>query len=189
VLAGAYWLHYLVGSIPPWRWGPASVCIPGRPAVGRWLAASASPDDSVVAPDTHANVVAASGLQPAYPYARAARCAPWTRSRPCSHAAAAPDGQPHVGAQLGPAPQLGPDGDGRVEPAVQRNYRRVASVCGHEAWLHRGVRCDPSPSRCHGLAAYGLDPPVRAGRAEHLLADVFHRHGRHPLTIDVAVEP
>ena len=108
---------------------------------GRWLAASAAPADSLVVTYTHADVIEDSGMRPGYAYA-------WSLpartldphlgllTRTLDRSSGAPTwvlrwDHPHA---------WGLDRDGTVEAALQRHYRRDAEVCGHQVWLHRGLR-------------------------------------------------
>ena len=108
-------------------------------STGRWVASSAHPDDTLVVPFSHANVIDAAHLRPGYPYA-------W--SLPARTL------DPHLelltGTLNGPAAPTwvvrwdaadswGLDPDDHVEAALQEHYRSVGPICGHSVWLHDGV--------------------------------------------------
>lgn len=121
-------------------------------ATGRWVAQSAAPGDTLVVPFSHANVIDASGLTPAYPYAWSLpvrtldpQLRLLTRTLTGS---AAPTwvirwDEPH---------SWGLDPHDRVDRVLRSHYRTVAAVCGHAVWLHTGVSrrlaTVPPPSAC-----------------------------------------
>ncbi len=112
---------------------------------GRWVAGAAAPGDSLVVPFTHANVIQASGLRPAYPYA-------WSlplrtrdpQLRLLVHALAGRSAATWV-VRWDRAHPWGLDPADRVQAALRRHYRQVATVCGHPVWLRDGVRRAVSP--------------------------------------------
>ena len=108
--------------------------------VGRWIASSARPTDTLVVPFTHANVIGASGLGSPYPYSWSLpvrtldpHVALLTRTLSRSH------GAPTWVVRWDPPHQWGLDPRDRVAHALTTHYRPVAFVCGHAVWLHRGV--------------------------------------------------
>lgn len=106
---------------------------------GIWLAASARPGDTVVVPFTHADVIDASGLTPAYPYAWSL---PVRTLDPglslLSTTLTGPDAPTWVVRWDNPH-AWGLDPDNRIAAALHTHYRRVAEVCGHPVWLHDGL--------------------------------------------------
>jgi hypothetical protein len=106
---------------------------------GRWIAASARPGDTLVVPFTHANVIDASGLMPAYPYA-------WSlpartldpRLTLLTSTLAGPAAPTWVVRWDGPH-TWGLDPHSRVGSELDAHYRAVAVVCGHAVWLHDGA--------------------------------------------------
>ncbi|MEP9382607.1 hypothetical protein [Nocardioides sp. KR10-350] len=124
----------------------------GPAVAGRWLAASARPGDTVVVPFTHAEVIDASGLRPAYPYL-------WSlptqvedpHLRLLDATLTAPTGPTWVVGWNRPE-SFGLDPVG-FDGALDGSYRAVAEVCGHPVWLRDGVtrRLAPIPPDdvCH----------------------------------------
>jgi hypothetical protein len=106
---------------------------------GRWIAASAQPGDTLVVPFTHANVINASGLMPAYPYSWSLPVRTLdpdltlltsTLSGPTAPTWVVRWDDPHT---------WGLDPGSRVDAALDAHYRSVAVVCGHTVWLHDGL--------------------------------------------------
>ncbi len=112
---------------------------------GRWVASSAHRGDSLVVPYTHANVVGASGLEPAYPYSWSL---PVRTLDPhlslLTRTLDGPDAPTWVVRWDDPH-SWGLDPRSRVDAALSRHYRPVATVCGHAVWLHDGARRRPAP--------------------------------------------
>jgi len=112
--------------------------------VADWLRHSSHPDDTIAVPFTHANVIGMARLTPTYPYSwslpirtldpdldlfvhtlRSAQAPTWVvRWDP-----------PHIW-DLDPR--------NRVTRTLRHRYRVVATVCGHEIWLRRGVSRVPA---------------------------------------------
>lgn len=113
--------------------------------VGRWIAASARPGDSITVLYTHANTAQASGLAPAYPYA-------WSlplrtldpRLDLLRMTLEGPRGPTWV-VQWDPLQSWGLDADHGVEKALSSHYVHVADVCGQPVLLRRGVHRDLAP--------------------------------------------
>ncbi len=178
MLGGNFWLHYLVQLIGPvavaagilvaarvpvgrlavalvgalaigaWVLGFSTDHAAGGAAVGRSIAASARPGDTIVIAYGQAHVVQTSGLSSPYPYL-------W--SLPVKTL------DPHL--QQLDATLLGPDAptwfvvwkhiDGwgldstATEEIVARDYHRVSTICGHVIYLHNGLnRPEPLSRRC-----------------------------------------
>lgn len=105
----------------------------------QWLRAAAHPEDTLTVLYSHPNIIEASGLRPAYPYA-------WSlpvRTR---------DPQLRLlrSTLLGPKPPtwvlgwdpMGAwrlDADGRIQAALAQRYTRFATVCRRPVWLVRGT--------------------------------------------------
>ena len=103
--------------------------------IGRWLAASAAPRDSVVVTFTHANLINASGLRPSYQYAWSLpiRTLDPHLNRWCTRSTAPP---PRPGwSATTPRTPWGLDPTSRVAAALRTHYREVATVCGRPVWL------------------------------------------------------
>ncbi|MGN6132531.1 MAG: hypothetical protein ACTHOK_19545 [Nocardioidaceae bacterium] len=116
---------------------------------GRWLADASRPDDTLVVPYTHANVIGASELAPAYPYS-------WSlplrtldpRLRLLARTLDGGSTRPTWVVVWDDLQSWGLDPDHRVERALRRHYRPIAQVCGHQVWLRDGaVRALPSEPR------------------------------------------
>lgn len=111
---------------------------------GRWVAESAHPGDTLTVAYTHANVLEASGLAPAYPYAWSL---PIRTLDPTLDLLAgrlrSPQG-PTWFVQWDRDHAWGLDPDGRVSRALLEHYRRAATVCGHPVWLQRGAHRRPA---------------------------------------------
>jgi hypothetical protein len=123
---------------------------------GRWIAASAHPHDTLSVLWTHANVIDASGLRPGYPYA-------WSlplrtldpQVRLLVDTLDEAPGPTWV-VRWDSAHPWGLDPGNRVDGALHAHYRDVATVCGHQIWLHDGagrhLAAPPSASACGGGA-------------------------------------
>jgi hypothetical protein len=123
--------------------------------IGHWVNRSSDPDDSIVVTYTHPNIVAASGLRPAYPYL-------W--SLPARTL------DPHLSTltETLDRPTRGPtwvviwdhpdewglDESGQLQRALHAHYRLVARVCRHPVWLRSDVTraLAPLPTDCGGGA-------------------------------------
>jgi 4-amino-4-deoxy-L-arabinose transferase-like glycosyltransferase len=125
-------------------------------STAQWLRASAQPGDTLVIPYTHADVLGLSGLAPAYPFS-------WSlpiRTRD-PHLTLLVDtlrarDAPTWVVRWDPPHLWGLDPGNRVEDALRRHYREVATVCGHGVWLHRGATRTLAPvptgtNSCHGM--------------------------------------
>lgn len=119
---------------------------------GRWVAASAEPEDSLVVPFTHANVIDAARLRPGYPYSWSLptrtldpNLVMLTRTLTASDA-------PTWVVRWDAPHTWGLDPGNHVERALRAHYRVVADVCEHAVWLHDGVDRNlapaPAPSEC-----------------------------------------
>ncbi|MDX6324768.1 MAG: hypothetical protein QOK15_1122 [Nocardioidaceae bacterium] len=115
--------------------------------IGRWIGASAAPDDTISILYTHADLIQASGLAPAYPYS-------W--SLPIRTL------DPHLELMVstlnGPHPPTwfvrydaahlwGLDPGNRVQTALDNHYVEVADINGHTVWLHDGRSRQLAPLR------------------------------------------
>jgi hypothetical protein len=108
--------------------------------VGRWVAASADRADTVVVPFSHANVIEASGLSSPYPYSWSLPVRTLdpglvllTKTLDRRH------GAPTWVVRWDAADAWGLDPRGHLTRALATHYRKVAVVCGHPVWLHRGL--------------------------------------------------
>ncbi|MCY7400706.1 MAG: hypothetical protein LH477_07085 [Nocardioides sp.] len=119
---------------------------------GRWVAASAEPGDSLVVPFTHANVIDASGLSPAYPYAWSLPARTLDPNLTLLTGTLTGPAAPTWVIRWNPAHTWGLDPDNRVDEALDAHFRAVAEVCGHTVWLHEGIdrrlATTPSTSAC-----------------------------------------
>lgn len=122
--------------------------------VGTWVKSSAAARDSIVVTYTHANVVHASALKPAYPYL-------WSLPARTLD----PQGQLLATTLKGADRptwvvtwdrlnrwQLDPRRD--VRQGLTAHYRRVALICGRPIWLREDVSraLAPAPEECGGGA-------------------------------------
>ncbi|UDY24108.1 hypothetical protein [Nocardioides sp. Kera G14] len=123
-------------------------------ATGYWLHAAAEPADSLVVLYTHPNVIAASGLRPAYPYSWSL---PLRTLDPQLTLLAAtlrdPVKAPTWVVGWDGLHDWGLDADHQVETSLVTDYARVATVCGHPIWLRRGL--------ARPLPAWHCRPPGR----------------------------
>lgn len=129
---------------------------------GTWVGTSAVPADTVVVTYSHANVVAATGLRPGYPYAWSLptrtldpRLHLLTSDLDARLVGAAPNGRvaaPTWVVQWDAPDTWGLDPHGHVQSALQGHYHLVAMLCGHAVWLHRGLDRTlaplPGPTAC-----------------------------------------
>jgi hypothetical protein len=106
---------------------------------GRWVAASAQADDTLVVPFTHANVIDAAGLRPGYPYAWSL---PTRTLDPhldlLTSSLAGPEAPTWV-VRWDASDSWGLDPAHRVDAALHAHYRPVGQICGHAVWLHDGA--------------------------------------------------
>jgi hypothetical protein len=108
-------------------------------ATGVWLSRSARPTDTVVVPFTHANVIEASGLTPAYPYAWSLPARTLDPDLSLLTATLRGPAAPTWVVQWDAPHAWGLDPTDRFVQALHADYRRVAVVCGHSVWLHDGI--------------------------------------------------
>jgi 4-amino-4-deoxy-L-arabinose transferase-like glycosyltransferase len=114
--------------------------------VGRWIAAGARTDDTVVVPFSHPNVIEASGLTSPYPYSwslpvRTLDPGLVLLTKTLDRRRDAP-----TWVVRWDRPQAwGLDPRDRVGHALAAHYRQVAVVCGHPVWLHRGLHRSVAP--------------------------------------------
>ena len=136
-------VHGALASSPSWT-------------VGRWLAASAAPRDTVVVTYTHANLINASGLRPGYPYAWSLPIR--TLDPHLSRLVRTLDGSAAPTWVVGydPAHPWGLDPTSRVAAALRAHYRQVATVCGRPVWLHDAVARPLAPAPSAGCGSAGL---------------------------------
>jgi 4-amino-4-deoxy-L-arabinose transferase-like glycosyltransferase len=123
--------------------------------IGHWVSRSAASHDSIVVTYTHPNIVAASGLRPAYPYlwslpARTLDPHLSTLTETLDRPTHAPTwvviwDHPH---------EWGLDKSGQLQRALHAHYRLVAHVCRHPVWLRSDVSrtLAPLPTNCGGGA-------------------------------------
>lgn len=108
--------------------------------VGRWLAASADPDDTAVVTYSSPNVLQESGLATPYPFAWSLPVRTLDPRLMRLHLLVVGDRPPTWLVQWDEFSAWGLDPEGRLAAAVQRRYRMVGEVCGHPVWLLDGVR-------------------------------------------------
>jgi 4-amino-4-deoxy-L-arabinose transferase-like glycosyltransferase len=123
---------------------------------GRWVARSADPGDTITVLFTHANVLSASGLAPAYPYAWSL---PIRTLDPRLHLLARTlrgPAAPTWVVQWDRPRAWHLDAAGRVHQALHTHYHRLGRVCGRVVWLRadltRRLTPLPAPSACWGPA-------------------------------------
>jgi hypothetical protein len=121
-----------------------------------WLRASAHPGDTLVVPYTHADVLDLSGLTPGYAFSWSLPIR--TRDPDLTLLVDTLSGRhaPDWVVRWDSAHLWGLDPTDRVEQALERHYRTVATVCGHAVWLHRGLHrtlapIAPTEDNCHGM--------------------------------------
>ena len=123
---------------------------------GRWVAASAHPDDTLVVPFTHANVIHDSGLKPGYPYAWSL---PARTLDPqldlLTSTLTGPDAPTWV-VRWDPSDSWGLDPDHHVDAALHAHYRSVARICGHAVWLHDDATRQLAPTPPTGACGRGV---------------------------------
>lgn len=121
-------------------------------AVGRWVAASAQPDDTLVVMFTHANVVEASGLRDGYPYAWSLPARTLDPDLSLLTTSLTGSDAPTWVIRWDPPHTWGLDPGNRVDAALRSHYRPVGTVCGHPVWLLDGVQrtlvSEPSVTSC-----------------------------------------
>ncbi|MFT4264136.1 MAG: glycosyltransferase [Nocardioides sp.] len=136
-------------------------------ATAGWLAGAAAEDDTLVVLYSHANLIQASGLRPAYPYAWSL---PIRTLDPRLDLLVATLDSPSTA----PTWVVGWDGlhtwgldpDRHIDDALAAHYVQVASICGHPVWLRRGLdRPLPSPACTH--ATRPATHPATIGDSTH----------------------
>lgn len=121
----------------PWAW-PAAHGPSSSEAVGRWIGASAAPGDTVTVVYTHADLVGASGLAPAYPYAWSLPIR--TLDPRLDLLVSTLNGRqaPTWFVRWGSPHPWSLDPHDRITTALQTHYVEVAEVGGSTVWLHDG---------------------------------------------------
>jgi hypothetical protein len=107
--------------------------------IGQWVSRSAAPDDSITVPYTHANVIAASGLRPAYPYLWSL---PIRTLDPHLATLTATLDDPHgpTWVVIWDHPRTwNLDRRDQLQRSLHEHYRMVAHVCRHPVWLRSDV--------------------------------------------------
>jgi hypothetical protein len=126
---------------------------------GRWLADSAGPHDTVVVPFTHVNVIDASGLTPAYPYAWSLPVRALDPRLALLRHTLVGRSAPTWVVRWNDPHAWGLDAGDRVQTALRDHYRPVSRVCGHTVWLHDGlhrrVAAAPRPATCTSAGGPG----------------------------------
>jgi hypothetical protein len=162
---------------PGWRWTrglvvvAAAVTAVGAPVAavlaasessatyttGRWIAESAETGDTLVVPFTHANVIEAAHLAPAYPYAWSLPTRTLDPQLTLLTSTLTGPGAPTWVVRWDAPHTWGLDPGNRVDRALHARYRAVAVVCGHTVWLHDGLSrrlaAVPPTSSCGAGAA------------------------------------
>jgi hypothetical protein len=116
---------------------------------GRWVADSSQPGDTITVAYTRANIIFASGLRPAYPYAWSL---PTRTLDPqlslLTHVLEGPRAPTWV-VQWDDLTAWGLDSRHQVEAALADAYRPAGWICDRLIWLHDGVQRDlaAAPSR------------------------------------------
>jgi hypothetical protein len=108
--------------------------------IGRWLAASAEPDDTAVVTYSHPNVLQESGLATPYPFAWSLPVRTLDPNLMRLHLLVVGNRPPTWLVQWDELGAWGLDSDGRFADAVRRRYTMVGEICGHPVWLRDGVR-------------------------------------------------
>jgi hypothetical protein len=127
--------------------------------VGDYIRARAEPGESAYVLYTDANVLYYSGLRAAFPYN-------WSlmmesipgAEKALRHALASATGRPTWVVEWQSPHAFGLDPLGVTRRLLTRNYRRVATVCGHPLLLARGARAKPPPPRYPTPAACRTAP-------------------------------
>jgi hypothetical protein len=122
--------------------------------IGRWVRQSSAATDSIVVTYTHPNVVAASGLRPAYPYLWSL---PTRTLDPHLTTLTGALDDPHgpTWVVMWDHPQSWQLNRHRqLQKSLREHYRMVAHVCRHPVWLRSDVTraLAPLPTDCGGGA-------------------------------------
>ncbi|MCW2800183.1 MAG: hypothetical protein JWQ70_1655, partial [Aeromicrobium sp.] len=179
-LGGNYWLHYLVELIGPAAiaigvlaarrapgarlvvtyaavaavlvWGLALATPQGSEGtlVGRAVAASAQPGDTIFAAYGHADVVETSGLASPYPYLWSLPTKTLDPRLTTLDAVLRSPSAPTYFVTWSGVRSWGLDSAATGE-LLARDFRPLARVCGHTIYLHNGVErtAPPLPTTCH----------------------------------------
>jgi len=150
IIAGMATLTAVITPIVALANGPGTAWI-----VGHWVGRSAGPNDSIVVTYTHPNVVAASGLHPAYPYLWSLPAR--TLDPHLSTLTETLDRPAHAPTWVviwDPPDSWGLDESGQLQRALREHYRLIARVCRHPVWLRSDVSRAhaPLPTECGGGA-------------------------------------
>jgi hypothetical protein len=135
--------------------GAATAAGPSQ-TIGRWVAESAQPGDTITVAYSHANIVDASGLRPAYPYAWSLPIR--TLDPHLSRLTGVLEGHraPTWFVRWNALAAWGLDSRHQVQAALGDAYHPVGSICGHRVWLHDGLHRSlatvPTPQSCRGGA-------------------------------------
>lgn len=108
-------------------------------AVGRWVAASAEPGDTLVVPFSHPNVIDAARLGPGYPYAWSLPVRTLDPDLTLFRSTLTGPAAPTWVVRWNHPRAWGLDPGNRVQAALEAGYRRAANVCGHTVWLREDV--------------------------------------------------
>ncbi|MCW2750207.1 MAG: hypothetical protein JWR83_1317 [Aeromicrobium sp.] len=178
-LGGNYWLHYLVELIGPaaivlavliarrargaravltyvvvaaaLAWGVVLAAPQGDQGrlVGRAVAASAQPGDTIFTAYGHANVVGASGLDSPYPYLWSLPIKTLDPQLTALNAVLQSPQAPTYFVTWNAVTSWGLD-TATTSELLARDYRPLASICGHTIYLRNGVErtAPPAPTRC-----------------------------------------
>jgi hypothetical protein len=118
-------------AVLPWTWSGQRV--------GEWLAASRSPGDTGFVAYGHPLVLETADMASPYPYVWSVPMRTFDPDQSRLRATLAGPDAPEWLVRINALNSWDIDASGRLRELVERRYREVAQVCGHEVFLRRDV--------------------------------------------------
>jgi hypothetical protein len=122
---------------------------------GRWVSQSSKPGDTIAVTYSHANVIDASGLRPAYPYMWSLPIRTLDPDLTLLTSKLTDDQRPTWVVVYNLPQSWDLNKSDQLQRALRPNYNLVAWVCGHPVWLAEGksrALAPVPPGECGGGA-------------------------------------